>query len=306
MKQLVPFLLAILPWVLSSCAPDLTTSPSLIPAAVPTSNEATVTVTSTVVNRKPATRQPAAVTLSQATPDVKATASPTASATPSPTPTRRTTETAAETAAATSTARPTPENLPPAPDGWEWRLLATKIPVTHYIITEPSPSIADEEMESAYGLDDQPLAGVEPLPRTFLQETAYQGSGRLPNGDILQYAAVRPPVERGLVPFRYVITPQERCDGHPLAGNGTCSVPLQTGATTWREGEGPLVPVGSTIFIPELGMKIRINDVAVSDGPAKIDLYTGTVNNYDYERPDGASIWILVEDIEPAGQELVE
>ena len=119
----------------------------------------------------------------------------------------------------------------------------------------------------------------------------------MPNGDILQYAAVRPAVERGLVAFRYLITPAGRCNGHPLAGNGTCSVPLKTAATTWGEGGGeePLVPVGSTIFIPELNMKIRINDVAISDGPPKIDLYTGTTNNYDYERPDGATIWILVE-----------
>ena len=117
----------------------------------------------------------------------------------------------------------------------------------------------------------------------------------MPNGDILQFAAVRAPMARGLVPFRYVITPAERCSGHPVAGNGTCSVPLKTAATTWREGEEPLVPVGSTIFIPELNMKFRINDVAVSDGPPKIDLYTGTVNNYDYERLDGATIWILDE-----------
>jgi hypothetical protein len=178
--------------------------------------------------------------------------------------------------------------------------------VTHYIVYEVSPAIADEEKEMAYGLDDQPLAGVEPLSRTFLQETAYQGSGRLPNGDILQYAAVRPPVEQGLVPFRYVITPAERCDGHPVAGNRTCSIPMKTAATTWREGEGPLVPVGSTIFIPELGMKIRINDVAISDGPSKIDLYTGTVNNYDYERPDGATIWILVQEVESTGRQPVE
>jgi hypothetical protein len=72
-------------------------------------------------------------------------------------------------------------------------------------------------------------------------------------------------------------------------------VPFKTGATTWREGEESLVPVGSTVFIAELNMKIRINDVAISDGPSKIDLYTGTVNNYDYERPDGATIWILTE-----------
>jgi hypothetical protein len=140
------------------------------------------------------------------------------------------------------------------------------------------------------------LAGIEPLPHTFLLQTAYQGSGLLPNGDILQYAATRPPVEQGLVPFRYLITPGERCAGHPVAGNRTCSVPLETAATTWATGEEPLVPVGSTIFIPELNMKIRINDVAFSDGTPKIDLYTGTVNNYDHERPDGATIWILIEE----------
>jgi len=33
-------------------------------------------------------------------------------------------------------------------------------------------------------------------------------------------------------------------------------------------------------------------DVFVVDSP-QIDLYTGTVNNYDHERPDGATIWIL-------------
>ena len=151
-------------------------------------------------------------------------------------------------------------------------------------------------LERPYGLDDEPLPGIDALPRSFLMQTAYQGSGRLPGGNILQYAAVRPAVEQGEVPFRYLITPAARCDGHPVAANRTCSVPLQTAATTWREGEDPLVPVGSTIFIPELGMKIRINDVAFSSGPPKIDLYTGTVNNYDYERPDGAEIWILEEE----------
>jgi hypothetical protein len=168
--------------------------------------------------------------------------------------------------------------------------------VTHYILQELSPDDADEIREQPYGLDDQPLTGLAPLPRTFLLKAAYQGSGRLPNGDILQYAITRAPVERGLVPFRYTITPAERCGGHPLAGNGTCSVPLKTAATTWRDGQEPLVPVGSTIFIPELNMKFRINDVALSDGPPKIDLYTGTVNNYDHERPNGATIWLLTEE----------
>lgn len=190
---------------------------------------------------------------------------------------------------------PTPFNLPSPPNGWEWQLHATDIPVTHYIIYELSPELAGEEKERPYGMDDEPLMDIEALPRTFLLQTAYQGSGRLPDGNILQYGAVRPPVERGLVPVRYVITPAERCDGHPVAGNRTCSVPFKTAATTWPEGGEPLVPVGSTIFIPELNMKIRINDVAISDGPPKIDLYTGTVNNYDYERPDGAAIWILAE-----------
>lgn len=161
---------------------------------------------------------------------------------------------------------------------------------------EVNATAIDGPRERPYGLDDRPLPGIEPLPRLFLQEAAYQGSGRLPNGDILQYAETRPPVERGYVPFRYIITPQEKCGGHPVAGNRTCSVPLKTAATTWREGEGPLVPVGSTIFIPELAMKLRINDVAYTDGTHKIDLYTGYVNNYDYERPDGATIWILVEE----------
>jgi len=211
---------------------------------------------------------------------------------PSPT----ATSTLSRTPAPTLTVWPTPFNLPPAPQGWRWQNHATGIPVTHYIIYELSPELAQEEKERPYGLEDQPLADIDPLPRTFLLQTAYQGSGRLPNGDILQYAAVRPPIKGELVPFRYVITPAERCDGHPLAGNGTCSVPLKTAATTWRKGEEPLVPVGSTIFIPELKMKIRINDVAVTDGPPKIDLYTGTVNNYNYERPDGAAIWILVEE----------
>lgn len=168
--------------------------------------------------------------------------------------------------------------------------------MTHYIVHELQAGAAEADKERPYGLDDQPIAGIDPLPKRFLMETAYQGSGRLPDGRVLQYAEVRPPVKRGLVPFRYLITPAERCDGHPVAGNGTCSVPFKTAATTWREGDDPLVPVGSTIFIPELDMKIRINDVAVSDGPSKIDLYTGTVNNYDYERPDGATVWVLSED----------
>jgi hypothetical protein len=185
--------------------------------------------------------------------------------------------------------------LPLAPGGWRWQLHASSIPVTHYIIHELSPDDPTENMERPYGLDDQPLAGIESLPQAFLLESAYQGSGRLPNGDILQYAATRPPVERGLVPLRFVITPAERCAGHPLAGNGTCSVPMETAATTARVSEEPLVPVGSTIFIAELDMKVRINDIALSDGPPKIDLYTGTVNNYDHERPDGATIWILTE-----------
>ena len=147
-----------------------------------------------------------------------------------------------------------------------------------------------------YGHDDQPLPGIEPLPRPFLMQAAYQRSGRLSDGNILQYVAVRPPMEQGLVPFRYVITSVDRCAGHPRAGNGTCSVSLETAATTWREGEEPLVSVGSTIFMPELNRKIYINDVAFSEGPPKIDLYTWTVNNYDYERPDGVTIWILTED----------
>lgn len=170
--------------------------------------------------------------------------------------------------------------------------------MTHYIIYELSAEDWDGPLERPYGLDDQPLPGIEPLPQRFLQQTAYQGSGRLPNGDILQYAAVRAPVEQDLVPYRYVIISAERCAGHPRAGNGTCGVPLETAATTWREGEEALVPVGSTVFIPELNRKIRINDVAFSDGPPKIDLYTGTINNYDYERPDGATIWILTQEEE--------
>jgi hypothetical protein len=180
------------------------------------------------------------------------------------------------------------KNLPPAPNCWRWQLHGIAIPVTHYIIYELAPEDWEEPLERPYGLNDQPLFGIDSLPRLFQMQTAYQGSGRLPDGNILQYAAVRPPVEQGLVPFRYVITPVDRCAGHPRAGNSTCSVPLETAATTWREGEVPLVPVGSTIFIPELNRKIRIIYVALSDGPAKIDLYTGTVNNYDYERPDWA------------------
>lgn len=158
-------------------------------------------------------------------------------------------------------------------------------------------SAADEgNLERPYGLNDQPLPGIEPLPRRFLEQTAYQGAGRLPNGDILQYAAVRAPVERDLAPYRFVITPYSKCDGHPLAGNRTCSIPFKTAATTWREDDGYLVPVGTTIYIPELNMKLYINDVAVTDGPHKIDLYTGTLNNYDYERPNGVAVWMLVED----------
>ena len=212
------------------------------------------------------------------------------------TPSRTPLPTTSGTPTPSKTPWPTPVNLPPAPRGWHWQLHATTVPVTHYIVYELSPDDADDIRERPYGLDDQPLANIEPLPRTFLLQTAYQGSGRLPNGDILQYAAIRPPVEQELVPFRYLITPAERCAGHPLAGNGTCSIPLETAATTWRDGADPLVPVGSTIFVPELNMKIRINDVALTDGPPKIDLYTGTVNNYDHERPDGATIWILTEE----------
>ena len=48
--------------------------------------------------------------------------------------------------------------------------------------------------------------------------------------------------------------------------------------------------------IPELNRKIYINEVSLSDAPPKIDLYTGTISNYDYERPDGATIWILTEE----------
>lgn len=215
---------------------------------------------------------------------------------PTITPTPTITLTPSSTPAPSVTPWPTPENLPPASAGWQWQLHATGIPVTHYIIYEASAEDWEGPLERPYGLDDQPLPGIEPLPQRFLQQTAYQGSGRLPNGEILQYAAVRPPVEKGLVPFRYLIFPAEQCAGHPRAGNGTCSVPLETAATTWREGEEPLVPIGSMIFIPELNRKIRINDVAFSDGPAKIDLYTGTVNNYDHERPNGAAIWILTQE----------
>lgn len=191
--------------------------------------------------------------------------------------------------------------MPPAPQGWQWQLHATRVPVTHYIVYELSAEDWEAPVERPYGLDDQPLPDIEPLPRPFLMEVGYQGSGRLPDGNILQYAAVRPPMERDLVPFRYIVVAADRCGGHPRAGNGTCSVPLETGATTWQEGQEPLVPVGSTVFIPELNRKIRINDVAVSEGPPKIDLYTGTVNNYDNERPDGATIWILTEEHGAAG-----
>ena len=255
-------------------------------SATPTLKPTTALITEeATASNTPAPRASSTLTETAVT---TATARPTHTSTPTSSPT--------VTLAATATTLPTPSNLPPAPRGWRWELYATDIPVTHYITyTYSAADSPDEgEKERPYGLDDQPLPGIEPLPRQFLEQTAYQGAGKLPNGDLLEYAETRPPVKRGLAPFRYVITPHSKCDGHPLAGNMTCSVPFKTGAITYREDDGFLLPVGSTIFVPDLNMKIRINDVAVTEGPHKIDLYTGTLNNYDYERPDGAAIWILV------------
>ena len=259
---------------ISSSLPSPTSSAQPAPSQLPTKQQVPSPATSTMTKTARPTATLTATETATGTPTVRPSSIPT----PLPTP------------------WPTPANLQPAPHGWRWELHATGIPVTHYIIYELKAEDWEAPLERPYGLDDEPLPGIEPLPRPFLMQAAYQGSGRLPNGDVVQYAAVRPPVEQGLVPFRFVITPTQRCSGHPRAGNGACSVPLETAATTWREGENPLVPVGSTIFIPELNRKIRINDVTLSDGPAKIDLYAGKVNNYDYERPDGATIWILTED----------
>lgn len=236
---------------------------------------------------------PTSTSTATATATQTATPAPTATATATLVPTR---PSATPTAALppTATPIPTPPGLPPAPNGWRWELHATAVPVTHYITTEVYPDLNDPEQEHAYGPNDQPIPSLPPLPRTFLLETAYQGSGKLPNGDLLEHVETRAPVEAGLVPFRFVVTPHDKCGGFPIAGNSTCSVPFETAATTWQE-DGPLVPVGSRIYIVELGMKVIINDVALAEGiPHKIDLYTGYVNNYDYERPDGSDIWVLV------------
>lgn len=224
------------------------------------------------------------------------TPAPTFTAAPTAVPPVATLVVATATAVPAAKTTPTPPRLPAAPAGWHWELYATAVPVTHYITAEVHPDMSAGELELAYGLDDEPLPDLRPLPRVFLEQTAYQGSGLLPNGDLLQYATTRAPVKRGLVPYRFVITPREACDGHPRAGNETCSIPLKTAATTWQEG-GPLVPVGSRIYIVELDLKVDINDVALTEGiPHKIDLYTGFVNNYRYERPNGSDIWILVQD----------
>lgn len=249
-------------------------------AAVATTVAPTATVVPTATGTPTST--PTAVPTLTPTATHTATAVPTATSIPSPTP------------EPTATLIPTPVGLPAAPNGWRWELHATAVPVTHYITTEVYPDLHDAEVELAYGPNDEPLPGLRPLPRTFLMETAYQGSGLLPNGDLLEHAETRAPVKRELVPFRFVITPQEKCDGYPIAGNSTCSIPFKTAATTWQD-DGPLVPVGSRIYIVELGLKVIVNDVALTpDIPHKIDLYTGYVNNYHYERPDGSDIWILV------------
>ena len=296
MNKLLSCYFVILLWILPGCVPAVESGALLKSTAVLASPDVIMAVTDPAPTGSPVPTQPPSITAPPATIVITASSVPSATFAPAERP-DHTPELMPSTAPAPSTTPwPTPANLPLAPRGWIWQLHAANIPVTHHIIQELSPDDADEIRERPYGLDDQPLAGVDPLPRTFLMKAAYQGSGRLPNGDILQYGATRAPVERELVPFRYTITPSERCGGHPIAGNGTCSVPLKTAATTMRDGEEPLVPVGSTIFIPELNMKFRINDVALSDGPPKIDLYTGTINNYDHERPNGAMIWLLTEE----------
>ncbi len=272
-------------FVVSGCLPQTMVQTvgegALVATAVATNTPTptATTITATVQPSATPTTTPAPTNTALATPAATIMPKHTATVTPSPKP----------------TLRPTPKSLPGAPRGWRWVFLDNDIPVTHYIIYELDAA-DDGELERPYGLNDQPLPGIEPLPRSFLEQTAYQGAGRLPNGDVLEYAAVRAPVERDLAPYRFVITPHNKCEGHPLAGNLTCSNPFKTAATTWREDDGYLVPVGSTIYIPDLRMKLRINDVAVTDGEHKIDLYTGTLNNYDYERPNGVAVWVLVED----------
>ncbi len=208
------------------------------------------------------------------------------------TPTPRSILTPPSTLTPTATPIPTPANLPHPPTDWQWEFFAAHIPVTHYITHEIRAGDYDGETERPYGLDDQPMNDLGLLPRSFLLETAYQGSGLLPSGDLLQYADTRTAGQPGLVPFRYLVTPKSACDGYPLAGNRTCSIPFKTAATT-SGADGPLIPVGSTIFVVELNAKIYVNDTAFSDGPPKLDLYTGYVDNYHYDRPKGASIWVL-------------
>lgn len=242
-----------------------------------------------------------------ATPTAIPTVTPTAVPTQTLTPTTTATETAVPTQTATATATamptptptatliPTPRTLPRAPSGWRWEFVADAIPVTHYITAEINVDAADGALEQPYAPDNQPLEGVGPLPRLFLEQVAYQGSGRMPDGNLLEYAGTAVPALPDGVPYRYVITAAAECDGYPKAGNLSCSVPYETAATTLVNGE-PFVPVGSTIFIVELNLRIYVNDTAGEMARHKIDLYTGYVNNYDYDRPNGAAIWQLVPD----------
>ena len=70
--------------------------------------------------------------------------------------------------------------------------------------------------------------------------------------------------------------------------------PYQTGAVA-LDPLNRLVPVGSTIFIVELNLEIIINDTGTAVEPTQVDLYTGYVNDYLYDR-EQVSIWRFIRD----------
>jgi RHS repeat-associated protein len=214
----------------------------------------------------------------------------TPSSTPSPTATCTPTPTATSTP--TVTPLPTPPNLPPTSAGWRWEFVSSNVRTTQYSTDPLDVARFGGPLETPYGTNNQPISGVGELPNDFLRQVAYQGSGRLENGDLIQYAGPGAPIEPGWVPYRYFITPRTLCGGYPLAGNQTCAVPYETGAVALEPADR-LVQVGVTVFIVELNLRIRINDTGSHVAPNQIDIYTGFHNDLNLYR-HGLSVWRLV------------
>jgi RHS repeat-associated protein len=214
----------------------------------------------------------------------------TPSSTPSPTATCTPTPTATSTP--TVTPIPTPPNLPPTSAGWRWEFVSSNVRTTQYSTDPLDVARFGGPLETPYGTNNQPISGVGELPNDFLRQVAYQGSGRLENGDLIQYAGPGAPIEPGWVPYRYFITPRTLCGGYPLAGNQTCAVPYETGAVALEPADR-LVQVGVTVFIVELNLRIRINDTGSHVAPNQIDIYTGFHNDLNLYR-HGLSVWRLV------------